>query len=54
MKGMCCCFFAVVILFSFGRFLPDSRVGGRNGMTQGGSNAAVVIADAYVKKIEVD
>lgn len=32
-------------------FLPDSRVAGANGLTQGGSNAAVVIADAFVKQI---
>ena len=32
-------------------FLPDSRVGNSNGLTQVGSNADVVIADAFVKKL---
>jgi predicted alpha-1,2-mannosidase len=30
-------------------YMPDARVGNDNGRTQGGSNANVVIADAYVK-----
>jgi predicted alpha-1,2-mannosidase len=30
-------------------FMPDARSGNDNGRTQGGSNANVVIADAYVK-----
>ncbi|MCR5697335.1 MAG: GH92 family glycosyl hydrolase [Marinilabiliaceae bacterium] len=33
-------------------YLPDARSGDSNGRTQGGSNADVVIADAYVKGIE--
>ncbi len=33
-------------------YLPDARSGDSNGRTQGGSNAEVVIADAYVKGIE--
>ena len=32
-------------------WLPDARVAGANGMTQGGSNGDVVIADAVVKKL---
>jgi len=30
-------------------YLPDARIGNYNGRTQGGSNADVVVADAYVK-----
>lgn len=33
-------------------YLPDARSGDSNGRTQGGSNAEVVIADAYVKGVE--
>ncbi len=33
-------------------FLPDARSGNANGRTQGGSNADVIIADAYVKGLE--
>ncbi|MBR5084411.1 MAG: glycoside hydrolase family 92 protein, partial [Prevotella sp.] len=33
-------------------YLPDARSGDCNGRTQGGSNAEVVIADAYVKHLE--
>ena len=33
-------------------YLPDARSGNCNGRTQGGSNAEVVIADAYVKGLE--
>ncbi len=33
-------------------YMPDARSGNCNGRTQGGSNAAVVIADAYSKKIK--
>jgi len=33
-------------------FMPDARSGNANGRTQGGSNAEVVIADAYVKGLE--
>lgn len=32
-------------------FMPDARSGNCNGRTQGGSNADIVIADAYVKGI---
>ncbi|HEY1604171.1 MAG TPA: GH92 family glycosyl hydrolase [Allosphingosinicella sp.] len=32
-------------------WLPDGRVAGANGMTQGGSNADVVLADAIVKDL---
>jgi len=33
-------------------YMPDARSGNCNGRTQGGSNAEVVIADAYVKGLE--
>lgn len=33
-------------------FMPDARSGDCNGRTQGGSNAEVVIADAFVKGLE--
>jgi predicted alpha-1,2-mannosidase len=32
-------------------WMPDSRIAGANGMTQGGSNSDVVIADALVKGV---
>ncbi len=32
-------------------WLPDARIAGSNGMTQGGSNSDVVIADAVVKNL---
>ncbi|MFV8325857.1 GH92 family glycosyl hydrolase [Flavobacterium sp. ZS1P14] len=33
-------------------YLPEGRSGNDNGRTQGGSNAAVVIADAFVKQLQ--
>lgn len=30
-------------------WMPDARIAGANGLTQGGSNADVLVADAYVK-----
>ena len=33
-------------------YLPDARSGNSNGRTQGGSNAEIVIADAFVKGLE--
>ena len=33
-------------------FMPDARSGNANGRTQGGSNAEIVIADAFVKGLE--
>lgn len=32
-------------------WLPDARIGGSNGMTQGGSNGDVLVADALVKHL---
>ena len=34
------------------RYMPDGRSGNENGRTQGGSNADIVIADAYLKGLE--
>ncbi|MET0330295.1 MAG: GH92 family glycosyl hydrolase [Dyella sp.] len=33
-------------------YMPDARVGNDNGRTQGGSNADVLVADAYVKGLK--
>ena len=33
-------------------YMPDARSGNANGRTQGGSNAEVLIADAYAKKLK--
>ena len=33
-------------------YMPDARSGNSNGRTQGGSNAEIVIADAFVKGVE--
>ncbi|HYE15639.1 MAG TPA: GH92 family glycosyl hydrolase [Pyrinomonadaceae bacterium] len=33
-------------------WMPDARIAGSNGMTQGGSNSDVVIADAFVKGLK--
>ena len=32
--------------------MPDARIAGSNGMTQGGSNSDVLIADAWVKGLK--
>ena len=40
---------AMLNIFRYDGYLPDARSGNCNGRTQGGSNAEVVIADAYVK-----
>ena len=34
------------------RYMPDARSGNCNGRTQGGSNAEILIADAYLKGLE--
>lgn len=34
------------------RYMPDGRSGNANGRTQGGSNADIVLADAYLKGLE--
>jgi predicted alpha-1,2-mannosidase len=33
-------------------WMPDARVAGANGLTQGGSNSDVVVADAFVKNLK--
>jgi predicted alpha-1,2-mannosidase len=40
---------AMLNIYKYDGYLPDARSGNCNGRTQGGSNAEVVIADAYVK-----
>jgi predicted alpha-1,2-mannosidase len=43
---------ALIDIYKHDGYLPDGRSGNANGRTQGGSHAEVVIADAYVKKLE--
>ena len=43
---------ALIDIYKHDGFLPDGRSGNANGRTQGGSHAEVVIADAFVKKLE--
>lgn len=38
-------------IYKYDGYLPEARSGNSNGRVQGGSNAQVVIADAYVKKL---
>lgn len=40
---------SLIDIWRFEGFLPDGRSGNYNGLTQGGSNADNVLADAYVK-----
>src|ERR1035437_1398675 len=40
---------ALIDIYRHTGYMPDARSGNANGRTQGGSNANVVIADAYVK-----
>ncbi|MDP5030395.1 GH92 family glycosyl hydrolase [Paraglaciecola sp.] len=42
---------AMLNIYQYDGYLPEGRSGNSNGRTQGGSNADVVIADAYVKKL---
>jgi predicted alpha-1,2-mannosidase len=39
-------------IYRYDDYMPDARSGNSNGRTQGGSNTAVVIADAYEKGLE--
>jgi predicted alpha-1,2-mannosidase len=39
-------------IYKYDGYLPDARSGNCNGRTQGGSNAEVMIADAYVKGLK--
>ncbi|MEO6521971.1 MAG: GH92 family glycosyl hydrolase [Mucilaginibacter sp.] len=43
---------ALLQIYQHDGYLPDARSGNSNGRTQGGSNAEVLIADAYVKKLK--
>lgn len=43
---------ALLNIYQHDGYLPDARSGNFNGRTQGGSNAEVVIADAYVKGLK--
>lgn len=42
---------AMLNIYKYDGYLPEARSGNSNGRVQGGSNAQVVIADAYVKKL---
>ncbi len=39
-------------IYKYDGYMPDARSGNCNGRTQGGSNAEVLIADAYVKNLK--
>lgn len=43
---------ALINIYQHDGYMPDSRSGNFNGRTQGGSNAEVLIADAYVKGLK--
>jgi predicted alpha-1,2-mannosidase len=43
---------ALLDIYKYDGYLPDARSGNCNGRTQGGSNAEVMIADAYVKGLK--
>lgn len=43
---------SLVDIYRHEGYLPDGRSGNDNGRTQGGSNAEVVIADAFVKQLK--
>ncbi|MCU7551154.1 GH92 family glycosyl hydrolase [Chitinophagaceae bacterium LB-8] len=43
---------ALLQIYQRAGYMPDARSGNSNGRTQGGSNAEVLIADAYVKKLK--
>jgi len=43
---------ALLNIYQRDGYMPDARSGNSNGRTQGGSNAEVLIADAYVKKLK--
>lgn len=42
---------SLLTIYKHDGFLPDARSGNSNGRTQGGSNAEIVIADAFVKNL---
>jgi predicted alpha-1,2-mannosidase len=43
---------ALLDIYKYDGYMPDARSGNCNGRTQGGSNAEVLIADAFVKNIK--
>lgn len=43
---------ALLQIYQRDGYMPDARSGNSNGRTQGGSNAEVLIADAYAKKLK--
>lgn len=43
---------AMLSIYKHEGYLPEGRSGNDNGRTQGGSNAEVVLADAFVKKLK--
>ncbi len=43
---------SLIDIYKYDRYMPDSRSGDDNGRTQGGSNAEVLIADAFVKGLK--
>ena len=43
---------ALLTIYRHDGYLPDARSGNANGRTQGGSNAEIVIADAFVKGLQ--
>ncbi len=43
---------SLINIYRHDGYMPDARSGNYNGRTQGGSNAEVLIADAFVKNIE--
>jgi predicted alpha-1,2-mannosidase len=43
---------AMIDIYRYDGYLPDARSGNDNGRTQGGSNADVVITDAFVKGLK--
>lgn len=43
---------SLIDIYEHDGFMPDARSGNSNGRTQGGSNAEVVIADAFVKNLK--
>lgn len=43
---------SLIDIYRHERYMPDARSGNANGRTQGGSNANVVVADAYVKGLK--
>ncbi len=43
---------AMINIYKRDGYMPDARSGNANGRTQGGSNGEIVLADAFVKKLE--